>query len=88
MAKKLTWICDGCGTEKIVRDGRTEDWHTITVTLEGFRGYPVTDHGNWTKEFELCPNCQRYLHEMANPLMWPRESIALVDEAQSKAAGK
>lgn len=72
MSVKTVWICDGCGEELVLRANQNSDWACITVTLSGFKGYPVGPQANGTKEYELCPGCQRHLYDMAAPRAWPR----------------
>lgn len=74
MAEKLVWTCDGCDEERVM-DG-PNDWKRITVTTSGFGGYPVGDHANGERKFNLCPSCQRRFPEMANPLRWVRSEKA------------
>lgn len=68
---KTVWTCDGCGTEVVVGE-RGTDWKRITVTVDGFKGYPVGDTFNGAKVYELCPGCQRTLSDHVNPRQWPR----------------
>lgn len=75
MSERTIWTCDGCETEQVVRpDTHKNDWRRITVELSGFNGYPIGEHGNREQTFELCPHCQRTLHEYANPRTWAREA--------------
>lgn len=71
MSVKTIWQCDGCEKE-IVMKGQPSDWRKITVMLDGFRGYPVSEHSNGRWDYELCPACQRHLNESAKPTSWPR----------------
>lgn len=73
MAKMVRWGCDGCGktVEKPVSQS-PDDWSVVTVTMAGFRGYPVGDLGNGQAAYDLCSACQRTIVERANPRRWPR----------------
>lgn len=72
MACKTVWTCDGCDKDAVMAPDSTSgnDWKRITVTLDGFRGYPVGQHANAEHSYELCPSCQSRLADAANPRQW------------------
>lgn len=74
MSTRVEWTCDGCGQTKMVQPTRErpDDWHVISVTLEGFAGYPVSEQANGRETFDLCASCQRSLVSKSNPRQWPR----------------
>lgn len=77
MSIVVTWKCDGCDDELVVKDARGEasnlrDWKRITVTIEGFKGYPVPEDVNGPREYELCPDCQRRVSGSFFPRLWAR----------------
>lgn len=73
MSEHTIWTCDGCEKEKVINPGSGKgDWGHIDVTLDGFYGYPVGEHGNETRSYHLCPACQRRIYEAANPRNWAR----------------
>jgi hypothetical protein len=72
MATRTEFMCDGCGDVRLVDGGKPADWRLIAVTLEGFSGYPVGDDANGERVYDLCPACQRRLHEVARPTRWAR----------------
>lgn len=74
MSERTIWTCDGCGDELVVSPAPHKgDWRRITVTLDGFVGYPVGSHADGSRSYELCPKCQQRLFDEATPRKWPRE---------------
>lgn len=76
MTVKVVWICDGCGDDKVICNENYGDWRYITVTLEGFEGYPISEKANGSRGFNLCPSCQRHLYDSSIPTLWPRPTKA------------
>ncbi len=76
MAIRVTWSCDGCGEDADATNSRPSNWQKITVTLDGFSGYPVGDYANGERSYELCPSCQKQLKDNSNPRAWPRAKDA------------
>lgn len=81
MTEKITWICDGCDSEIVVSSKRGDplkvtDWKQITITIEGFSGYPVPEDVNGERNYELCPSCQRQVSATFFPRLWARVAPA------------
>ena len=77
MTVRVTWVCDGCSDELVVKEGKREpahlnDWKSIKITIEGFTGYPVPQDVNGLREYELCPSCQHKISATFFPRLWPR----------------
>lgn len=79
MSERLVWTCDGCGQEKVVSNSKS-DWRRISVTFEGFEGYPVGSHADGRTSYELCPACQHRLHEVGRPRNWVRSEPAALNK--------
>ena len=73
--KKTIHTCDGCGEEHTTEHNlKPADWCLISVGLHGFEGHPISrDLGDRTRQYDLCPNCQLKLFDVANPKNWAAE---------------
>jgi len=67
---KLTWICAGCDGEFDLR--KIDQWRMLHVEISSRRGPP-----RLSETFELCPDCQNRLVNMADPRKWPRSEVGL-----------
>lgn len=74
MTARTVWTCDGCDEEKDIRlDGRTGDWKEVSLTFEGFAGYPTCASAPMVVyRRHLCPSCAKQYWERADPANWPR----------------
>lgn len=76
MGQRIIWDCDGCTRSKDMTRPHVGDWKEISVTVDGFKGYPVSDHLNGSYHLILCPDCQIAFAERAFPHRWPRSAEA------------
>lgn len=72
MSERTVWTCDGCDKEIVVTANQVHDWRKVTVTLEGFDGYPIHQGADDERHFHMCAPCRKRLYERANPRFWPR----------------
>jgi len=74
MRQKTQWICDGCGeTAVTARDKTPGNWHQVTVTWTGLKGYPSSIEDG-TSASDLCGDCSSALANHVRPHCWPRLS--------------
>lgn len=71
MTVKTIWVCDGCDLEKVVT--ATNDWKSVAIIAEGFRGYPTCAPDDPHQlGYDLCPDCARRVWDAIHPRTWPR----------------
>lgn len=82
MTVKTFWVCDGCDDNLLWNAGMATDWKVVSVTLEGFRGYPTAAAADpEVSTYHLCPSCSRQFWKDAHPRQWPRAAVAVPEKA-------
>lgn len=73
MARKYTYICDGCGHEVTTdRAAPPGYWTEVNITLDGFTNWRSGGGPTMTFYGLLCGQCQLRAADLADPAKWEK----------------
>jgi uncharacterized protein with PIN domain len=65
-----TWVCEGCDVQFSTR--KIDEWRALRVEISSLGGTR-----RLSETFDMCPDCQHRIVNLANPRTWPRSDVDL-----------